>query len=435
MKRLFAGGIHPKDGKEMSCGQKGILFVDPLEVVIPMGQHIGAPCNPLVNVGDQVTMGQKIGDGQGLCVPVHASVSGMVTAIEKRPHPNGNEMLSIVIKNDHNYTWHDSVRVQPMSHVIMGAEELFDTIREAGIVGMGGAAFPTDVKARSAYENIDTLIINACECEPYITADDTLIRMEPERVLKGIALLLQVFQPQKTVLAIEDNKKQAVKALQRYLKDYSEIQLKILPTRYPQGAEKQLIKAVTGREIPPGQLPASVNCAVFNISTTAAISQAVYERIPLIRRIVTVTGDGIINPQNFLVPIGTSFLFLVEAAGGLREKVQKVIAGGPMMGKAQSRLDVPVIKGTGAILCLTEAPAANSPGCIRCGKCIEACPMNLQPLYLYRCKKAGDLLQLDKLHLMDCMECGCCAYVCPEKLPLTEVFREGKSALKEGKTK
>lgn len=433
MKKLFAGGIHPKDQKERSCKQEGLIFIDPDEVVIPLSQHIGVPCAPLVKVGDVVKMGQKIGDQKGLCVPVHASVSGTVTAIENRPHTNGHEAVSIVIKNDHQYTWHEKMKAQNLLQVVMGAAELFDAIREAGIVGMGGATFPTDVKARSAYENIDTLIINACECEPYITADDTLICMEPERVLKGISLMINALNPKSTVLAIEDNKQQAIKTLRRYLNEYPKIILKVLPTRYPQGAEKQLVKAVTGREIPPGQLPISVGCAVFNVSTTAAISQAIYEGIPLIRRIVTVTGDGIKNPQNFLVPIGSTFCSLVEASGGLDKNVQKVIAGGPLMGKAQSSLEVPVIKGTGAVLCLSKPAAAKSTGCIRCGKCIEVCPMNLQPLYLYRYEKAGDLSMLEKLHLTDCMECGCCSYTCPESLPLVEHFRAGKYALKEAK--
>ena len=425
MKKLFWGGIHPKDQKEMSYCDETISLIEPEEVVIPLSQHIGAACEPLVKVGDLVCMGQKIGDGNGLCVPVHASVSGIVTAIEMRPHTNGTNVLSIVIKNDYKYTW------QKMT----AKGRLFDLIREAGIVGMGGAAFPADVKARSAYENIDTLIINACECEPYITADDTLIRMEPERVLKGIELLGNALNPKNIILAIEDNKSQAIKTLNKYLKADSDITIKILPTRYPQGAEKQLVKAVTGREIPPGQLPTSVACAVFNVSTAAAICQAVCEGIPLIRRIVTVTGEGVVKPKNFLVPLGTSFRTLLDAAGGLRENVQKVIAGGPMMGKAQESLDVPVVKGTGAILCLTDVPVTTSGKCIRCGKCIEACPMNLQPLYLYRYEKAGDLAALEEFYLPDCMECGCCAYVCPEKLPLVEVFRAGKRALKEAKTK
>lgn len=435
MKKLFWGGIHPKTQKEMSGSYENISLIEPEEVVIPLSQHIGAPCVPLVKVGDSVCMGQKIGDGEGLCVPVHASVSGTVTAVEMLPHTNGMKVLSIVIKNDYKYTWHQMVKAGNLYQGVMRAEELFSVIREAGIAGMGGAAFSSAVKAKSAYENIDTLIINACECEPYITADEALICTEPEQVLKGISHIGKVLKPKKIVLAIEDNKKQAIEVLKKYLDGKPQISLNVMPTRYPQGAEKQLIKAVTGRELPPGQLPVSVNCAVFNVSTASAIGQAVCEGIPVVRRIVTVTGEAVENPQNFLVPIGTKFSVLVEAAGGLRKNVQKVIAGGPMMGRAQESLEVPVIKGTGAVLCLPEEPVVASTDCIRCGKCVEVCPMNLQPLYLYRYGKSGDLSMLEELYMTDCMECGCCTYVCPAKLPLVEVFREGKRALKEGKAK
>lgn len=432
MKKLFFGGIHPADKKELTSGKETIRTVKPERVTIPLSQHIGVPCKPLVKVGDYVRVGQKIGDNEGLCAPVHASVSGTVIDIKPMPHPNGTDVPAIIIENDYQDTWHEDVL--PQSEVPdLEAGELFQMIREAGIVGMGGATFPTEIKATSSYNNIDTLIVNACECEPYITADDTLMYTEPEKVLRGIEILQKTLQPKVVVLAIEDNKKKAIAALKKHVQKYPQIELRVLPTRYPQGAEKQLILAVTGREVPPGQLPASVDCAVFNVTTMAFICQAVDEGKPLVRRIVSVTGEGVTTPENFMVPIGTPFAALIEAAGGLKKDGKRVIAGGPMMGKAQKTLDVPVIKGTGSVLCLKEIEEEAEPKCIRCGKCVEVCPMKLQPLYMYRYQAANNLKMLDKFHLMDCMECGCCAYVCPGKLPLVESFRAGKQALKEGK--
>lgn len=430
MKRLFFGGVHPADKKELTSNKGLIPLKSPESVVIPLRQHIGAPCKPLVKKGDKVSMGQKIGDGEGLCVPVHASVSGVVTAIEDRPHPGDGMVKSVIIRNDHKNTWHESIAPHPAPDKI-NARDLFRMIREAGIVGLGGATFSTEVKASGSKEKIDTLLINACECEPYITADDMLMMTEPKRVLQGVELFANALEPKRVVLAVEDNKKQAADAILKHLDKYPQIELKILPTRYPQGAEKQLIKAVTGREVPPGKLPADVACSVFNVSTMAAVQQAVYEGRPLIRRIVSVTGEGVKNPQNFLVPIGMSFSSLIDAAGGLKKDADRVIAGGPMMGKAVESLEVPVVKGTGSILCLLKEELTKKTDCIRCGKCVEVCPMNLQPLYLYRYEKAKDLKMLEKMNLFDCMECGCCAYTCPGKLPLVESFRAGKSALRE----
>ena len=436
MKRLFFGGIHPKYKKEMSTGITTFSQITPAQVVIPMQQHIGAPCKPLVQVGDKVLRGQKIGDGDGLCVPVHASVSGTVIAVEPRPHTSGREVMAIVIENDfQDTTVEGKIPEQPIEK--MQPDDILSAIREAGLVGMGGAAFPGNVKALSAMGNIDTLIANACECEPYITADDSLLRTNPEQVLQGMMILKQVLNPERIVLAVEDNKAEAITKVQGCLKDFPGIELAVLPTRYPQGAEKQLVLALTGREIPPGKLPVEVNCAVFNVSTFAAIYRAVCLGMPLTQRIVTISGEAVGEPQNFIVRIGTSFHDLIEAAGGLNDKTERVISGGPMMGISQSDLSVPVVKATNSILCLLkdENGAAENPVCIRCGKCVEACPMRLQPLYLYRFEKAGDLNALERLNLMDCIECGCCAFTCPGKLPLVERFRKGKQLLREAKTK
>lgn len=437
MKRLFFGGIHPKYNKEMSISTVSLRRVTPARVEIPMVQHIGVPCVPLVSVGDRVLLGQKIGDGEGLCVPVHASVSGVVAAIEPYPHPSGREVLSVVIQNDFQdkpfpVTPCDPDGETPDSDAVLSA------IREAGIVGMGGAAFPGSVKALSAMGHVDTLIANACECEPYITADDCLLRANPQQVLEGMKILSRVLSPRRLVLAVEDNKQEAIRILRGLIPSYPEIELAVLPTRYPQGAEKQLIQSLTGREVPPGKLPVSVGCAVFNVSTFAAIFRAVRLGTPLTQRIVTVSGETVNQPQNFIVPIGTPFRELIAEAGGITEDTRRIISGGPMMGVAQSDLSVPVVKATNAVLCLPrdENGAAENPVCLRCGKCLGVCPMRLEPLYLYRYAGCGNAQELKRLHVTDCIECGCCAFTCPGKLPLVERIRRGKRLVRAvGETK
>ena len=436
MKRLFFGGIHPKYNKEMSTVITTFRTITPNQVVIPMQQHIGAPCNPLVSVGDRVLRGQKIGDGEGLCVPVHASVSGTVIAVEPRPHTNGRMVNAVVIENDFkDEAVPANADERPLEQ--LENDEILHRIREAGIVGMGGAAFPGNVKALSAMGKVNTLIANACECEPYITADDSLLRTEPEHVLEGMLILRHVLNPDRVVLAVEDNKAEAIAKIRGMLDNYPGIELAVLPTMYPQGAEKQLIQSLTGREVPPGQLPVSVNCAVFNVSTYAAIYRAVRLGLPLTQRIVTISGEAIAQPQNFIVRIGTSFHDLIQAAEGLHDKTERVISGGPMMGFAQSDLAVPVIKATNSILCLLKDVngAAENPVCLRCGKCVSVCPMLLQPLYMYRFTNAGRVDELQRLNVLDCLECGSCAFTCPGKLPLVETFRKGKMMVREASKK
>ena len=432
MKHLFFGGIHPKYNKEMSTQVTDLQTIVPREVVIPMQQHIGAPCTPLVEVGQRVLRFQKIGDGEGLCVPVHASVSGTVIAIEPRPHVSGRTVLSVVIEND---LQNEEMPLTPTDSA--DEDGILHAIREAGIVGMGGAAFPGNVKALSAMGNVDTLVANACECEPYITADDSLLRMMPEQVLAGMLLLKQVLKPSRLVLAVEDNKAQAIGIIRELLPKYEGVELAVLPTRYPQGAEKQLIQALTGREIAPGKLPVSVGCAVFNVSTFAAIYRAVKLGMPLVQRIVTVSGEAIAQPQNFIVPIGTSFHDLIEVAGGLHDETERVISGGPMMGFAQKDLAAPIVKATNCVLCLKkdENGAAENPVCLRCGKCVSVCPMRLQPLYMYRFVNAQRVDELQRLNVLDCIECGSCAFTCPGKLPLVERFRKGKQMVREANAK
>lgn len=425
MRRRIFGGIHPPEYKNLSAG--GVINpVSPRQVVIPMQQHIGAPCVPLVKVGEKVLLGQKIGDGEGLCAPVHASVSGIVRAVEPRPHGSGRPVMAVVIENDFRNA---AIPAEPLIHP--DGDTILHRIRDAGIVGMGGAAFPGSVKAMSAMGKVDTLIGNACECEPYITADDTLLRMQPEQVLRGLELLGRLLNPQRVVLAIEDNKSAAIARMREALPEFPGVELLVLPTRYPQGAEKQLIRSVTGREVPPGQLPAGVGCAVFNVSTLAAVSRAVMQGQPVTARIVTVTG-AVREPQNLLVPIGTPLQDVLDAAGGCLEGAQRVVCGGPMMGIAQSDLTVPVVKATNCVLCLREVPqTVGAAVCIRCGKCLRACPMHLQPLYLHRFSGEKYAGELTRLHISDCVECGCCAYTCPGKLPLVESIRAGKRYWKE----
>lgn len=431
MKQLFRGGIHPDDRKALSRGGAAVPMPAPSRVVIPMSQHIGAPCSPLVKVGDAVKLGQKIGDGEGVCSPVHAPVSGTVTAVEQMTVPGGRQCVCVAIENDGKDTPDPSIKPRT-THKGMSAAELADIVREAGICGMGGAAYPTNSKILSTAGKTETLLINACECEPYITSDDTVMCTWPEKVILGARIVADVIGAKHTVIAVEDNKPEAVEALRSKLGGNEDIEVRVLPTRYPQGAKKQLILAVTGREVAPGARTG----ALFNVTTIYSICRAVYEGLPLTEKVVTVTGEGANEPKNVIVRIGTPLEELLKFAGGMKEETCKVVCGGPMMGTAQGDLSVPVVKGTNAVLCLTDpAPAAENPTCIRCGKCIKACPMGLQPLQLYRYVNAGMKDELERFNLEDCMECGCCSYVCPGRLPLVETFKAGKKLLKEGKRK
>ena len=425
----FKGGVHPKESKNATRHKPVEEMPPPQRVILPMSMHIGAPCEPLVRVGEYIKLGQKIGAAQGaVSAPVHSSVSGKVEAIEPYLHLNGTSVLSVFIENDGLDSPHEDMR--PHGSVeSLSPDELLSVVREAGIVGMGGAAFPTHVKLSSMMGQIDKLIINAAECEPYITSDHRLMLEAPEELIGGVRALMKILSLSEAVISVEANKRDAIDMVRRTLpRKKSNIKVVSLPTRYPQGAEKQLIKTLTGREVLPGQLPASVGCAVFNAQTAAAIHRAITTGLPLIRRIVTVTGSAVSNPKNLLVRMGTPLISVFEATGGFRETPYKVLIGGPMMGIAQHNLNTVISKGTNALLAFSrkEDVRVDNPICIRCAKCVSVCPMNLLPVYMYMHGQKDNIPELERLRVTDCIECGSCSYTCPGRLYLVQSFRTGK---------
>ena len=433
----FFGGVHPKENKFYACDVPILEFPAPDVLVVPMSQHIGASCAPLVKKGDLVKVGQKIGDNAGLCAPVHAPVSGKVKAVEAKPHTSGTTMLSVVIENDHLDTLHEDIQPRTQAEVdALSPEELMGIIREGGIVGMGGATFPTHVKLSSAIGKVDTIIVNAGECEPYIVADDRLCREYPRELISGLKIIMKVLGLNEAHIGIEDNKPEAARALRACLSNKDGIIVDVLPAKYPQGAEKQLIYAITGREVPSGGLPAAVGCAVFNAATCKAIHDVIYTGMPLIKRIVTVSGDIVMEPKNLIVPIGTSFNDLLEAVGH-SENPYKVLSGGPMMGFTQYDLSVPTTKGTNAVTILGRRNryVVEDASCIRCGKCIDACPMKLMPVLMYKSLFSGSIEEMKDTHMMDCIECGSCAYTCPASVPLVMAFRSGKLQIRTATAK
>lgn len=424
-KLTFLGGVHPYDGKDLSK-DKPIKEVLPKgDLVYPLSQHIGAPANPIVKKGDHVLTGQKIAEAAGfVSAPIYATVSGTVKAIEPRRVVTGDNVMSIVIENDGAYDEVEYPPVKPLEE--MTREEVVNLIREAGVVGMGGAGFPTFIKmSPKEPEKIDYIIANCAECEPYLTSDYRRMLENPELLIDGMRVILSIFPKAQGVFAVEDNKPDCVKLLKELTKDEDRMSVKAIKTKYPQGAERMLIYAVTGRAINSDMLPADAGCIVDNVDTIVAINQAVREGKPLMHRIVTVTGDAIADPRNFIVRIGTNYAELVEEAGGFKKDPVKIISGGPMMGFGIFDLNVPTTKTASALLCLTkdDVSAMEPTACINCGRCSEACPERLLPGRLSTYAVHGDAESFVKENGMECCECGCCSYVCPAKKPLTQTIK------------
>jgi len=428
-KKTFSGGIHPPGYKELTSRSKIVRAAAPDTVYIPLAQHIGAPCRAVVETGDAVKMGQKIGDASGfVSAPVHASVSGKVKGFQDLPGWG----KCVVIENDRKDEW----EIPPVKNDFadsLSPEELRNIVRDAGIVGMGGAAFPAHVKfSPPKGKAIDYFILNGSECEPYLTADHRLMLELPDRIIAGMRYIMKMLGCSEGFVGIEDNKMDAVKALQRVPFRSKKIQVIPLEAKYPQGSEKHLIYTCTGREVPSGGLPMDVGVVVSNVGTAVAVADAVELGIPLIERVVTVTGSGIVKPTNFRVKIGTLVSSLVEQCGGYKGRIGKVICGGPMMGKSLLSDEVPVAKGTSGLLFIPEREILREKirTCVRCGKCVNACPMFLEPTTLYKNAEKENWDAVEAAHVLDCIECGSCTYVCPARIPLVQYIRQGKEIVR-----
>ena len=436
-KLTFVGGIHPYDGKDLSKDRPIADVLPGNELVYPLSQHIGAPAKPIVAKGDRVLMGQKIAESGGfVSAPIYASVSGTVKALEARRVVTGDQVMSIVVENDGQY---EDVGFRPREDAkSLSREEIVDIIKEAGIVGMGGAGFPTHVKlSPKEPEKIDYVIANCAECEPYLTSDYRRMLEEPEKLVGGLRIALQLFPNATGILAVEDNKPDCVSLLRGLVKDDPKISVKALKTKYPQGGERQLIYATTGRRINSTMLPADVGCVVNNVDTIVAVYRAVMEGRPLIERIVTVTGDAVAVPQNFRVKIGTSYSQVLEAAGGFKSTPEKIICGGPMMGFGMFDLNVPTTKTSTALLALSkDEVSAMEPGpCINCGRCVEVCPGRVIPSRLADYAERFDEEAFLANYGMECCECGCCSFICPAKRPLTQQIKSMRKILLAKKKK
>lgn len=422
----FKGGVHPYDGKELSKDIPTRQIYPDGEVVIPVAQHIGAPAKPIVNVGDRVLVGQKIAEANGfVSANIHSSVSGIVKKIEQRLVPNGSKVLSVVIENDEQYEKFEYEKPDDN----LSREEKIELIKDCGVVGLGGACFPTHVKlSPKEIDKIDYVIVNAAECEPYITADYRRLKEQPKEVIEGLKIVLSLFENAQGVIAVENNKKDVIEELSKLTENEPKISVAELKTKYPQGSERHIIYAVTKRKINSKMLPADAGCIVDNVDTIYNIYNAVKFHKPLTERIVTVSGDGINTPSNFVVPIGTSHAKLVKEAGELKDGVVKLISGGPMMGQAMFSLDVPVIKGSSALLAFLHDDVADATmtNCLNCGKCASVCPENLICAKLAQAAAADDMDTFLKYHGMECIECGTCNYICPANRNITQSVRTMK---------
>jgi len=441
MSHKFYGGVHPSGFKSLTCN-KGIKAFIPKRVVIPLSQHVGAPAQPLVKTGDVVRAGEVIGRASAfISSPVHASISGKVAKIAYCQTPVSARVLAVTIESDEE--GRDFEITERKDAVSLPGEEILDIIKESGIVGLGGAAFPTHVKLSPPKgKSIDAVILNCAECEPYLTCDQRLIVENPQEVLKGLGVIVKVLGVNKAYIAIEDNKPEAIRAMESALiRDKGQgsrgkgqgswAKIVVLKTKYPQGAEKQLIKAVLNRVVPAGGLPMDVGCIVQNVGTAFAVYEAVYLGKPLIERVITITGPCVKEPMNVRVRIGTLLSDLVDFFGGFIKEPKKVIFGGPKMGVAQYTLDVPIIKGSSGVLFFSQEDvrAQKEGPCIRCGKCIEICPMRLAPTSIMNRVKKEDVLESREFGILHCFECGACAYICPAKIPLLDYMKLGKARL------
>ena len=431
MKSLtFKQGIHPEYNKDLTKDKPLKNAKRPEEVIIPLKQHIGAPLKALVKKGDEVDMGQKIADGDSfVCAPIHSSVSGKVKEIRKVTDPGGNTVEAAVIEAAEEDTLNSGLdKHESLDEV--EADEIRNIIREAGIVGMGGAMFPTHVKVSIPDDkNAEYVILNGAECEPYLTVDHRVMVERPKSIVFGLKALMKASNAPRGIIGIETNKPEAIESMQDAVKDEDNIEVQPVETKYPQGGEKMLIEAILGREVPSGGLPLDVGVVVNNTSTAAAVADAIRDGKPLYERSISVTGRGINNPQNLIYRIGTKIGDLVEEAGGLKENAAKVITGGPMMGVAQKSLDVPGVKGTSGILVLIDSEVEDyepSP-CINCAKCVDACPMFLMPTQLVNYQKNDMVEEMEEWQILNCIECGSCSYVCPAKIPLVHHLRLGKA--------
>ena len=437
MAYTFRGGIHP--GTKNDPGFKAATNKKPIEVlkapdkvILPVSMHIGAPAKPLVKKGDIVNMGQMIAEAGGfVSAPIHASVSGKVVDVAPMLHQNGSKVLSIVIENDHEDRLDESVK--PKDFEAMSNDERIQAIWDAGIVGHGGATFPTHVKIKSGIGKCDTILINGAECEPYITSDHRLLLERPEEIVEGVRYLVKIMGVKKAYICIELNKQDTFAGIEKLIAGDPVIELAPLECRYPQGAEKQLINAVTGREVPSGKLPADAGCAVFNVDTAGAVYRCFAKGMPVIRRVVTISGSAVAEPKNLEARTGTLITELIDACGGFKAAPNKLLAGGPMMGNAQFTTDVPVLKGTNAFLAMAgdEDKRVKNPTCIRCGRCVGVCPMHLTPVYMNMYAAKNDLEGCEEYDVLDCIECGSCAYVCPARIPLVQQFRVAKMRVQE----
>jgi electron transport complex protein RnfC len=427
----YYGGVHPDYMKAPANKTPVAPIAPPKQVVLPMMQHIGAPNQPLVKVGDEVKMGQLIGSCPSpVSAPVHASVSGKVIAVEPRRHMLGDMIMSVVIENDGLDT--PCTDMQPLTpEQLKDPEAILARIREAGVVGMGGAMFPTAFKIGSGKGKVDTLIINGAECEPYLCGDHRTMLEHPEELLKGIELARIAQGLDKCYYGIETNKQDAIDLLNSLHPEKYGIEIVPEHVKYPQGFEKMQVKAVTNREVKPGGLPSGVGCNVVSTYTCYTIYRACYEGLPSIERVVTVAGSGIREPQNLMCRFGTPLSHIFEQAGGFVKQPRRICMGGPLMGICVADISSGLVKGASGLLVFTEEEDRDieNPTCIRCGSCIAHCPMRQEPIYMYMAVTKGDYAMMEKYHVADCCECGSCSFVCPGKLPLTHTFKVGKALL------